>query len=338
MGLVDVDKKIDGLIEELTQPKDVKYCKNCGQEMISKARFCKMCKNDTFFATKAEYDKSLSKKICTDCGEVLDKDDQFCYMCGGETFLSEVEFEKKKKADEEARKAEAKAEAEAKAKAKAEAERIAEIKANFEIEDGELKKYKGSGGNVVIPNSVTSIGEEAFSDCDSLTNIVIPDSVTSIGESAFSICMSLRSVILPDSVTSIGDYAFGGCDSLTSIEVSENNRYYKSIGGNLYSKDGKTLILYAMGKKDTSFTIPSSVTSIGNDAFCDCKGLTSITIPNSVTSIEEYAFYDCTGLIDVYYTGTKEEWAKITIYSSSIYSSHTPLTNANIHYNYVPEE
>ena len=100
-------------------------------------------------------------------------------------------------------------------------------------------------------------------------------------------------------VTSIGWGAFSGCSSLTGISVSENNSSYKSINGNLYSKGGKTLVQYAIGKTDSSFTIPNSVTSIGDWAFNGCSGLMSVTIGNSVTSIGDNAFRGCTGLTSV---------------------------------------
>ena len=86
---------------------------------------------------------------------------------------------------------------------------------DFKIEDGVLTKYTGAGGDVTIPNSVTSIGTYAFYDCSSLTSVTIPNSVTSIGEYAFCGCSSLTSVTIPNSVTSIGDSAFYGCSDLT---------------------------------------------------------------------------------------------------------------------------
>ena len=182
-------------------------------------------------------------------------------------------------------------------------------------------------------DKVMGIGEWAFSDCNSLTSAVIPDSVTSIGEYAFYSCNNLSSVVIGDSVTSIGDYAFWGCDGLTDITVSSKNAAYQSIDGNLYTKDGKTLVQYAIGKTDTSFTIPNSVTSIGDEAFSGCESLTSITIPDSVTSIDAWAFYACYSLTDIYYTGSEEEWAVILIdFGNNCFA------NATIHFNYTGEE
>ena len=153
--------------------------------------------------------------------------------------------------------------------------------------------------SITIPNSVTSIGYHAFAYCGNLTNVIIGNSVTSIDFYAFAHCDSLTNITIPDNVTSIDGSAFEGCDSLTNIMVSENNIAYRSIEGNLYSKDGKTLIQYALGKKAAAFTIPDGVTSIGNGAFFWCDSLTSVTIPNSVTSIGAHAFNSCINLTSV---------------------------------------
>jgi hypothetical protein len=119
------------------------------------------------------------------------------------------------------------------------------------LESTNIKKF-------AIPDSVTSIGDQAFYNCSSLTSINIPDSVTSIGEMAFAVCSSLTSITIPDSVTRIGNYAFYGCSSLTSI----------TIGG--------------------------SVTSIGNSAFYYCSSLTSITFNGTIAawnSIEKGGYW-----------------------------------------------
>ena len=175
--------------------------------------------------------------------------------------------------------------------------------------------------SVTIPNSVTSIGDGAFYDCTSLTSVTIGKEVTSIGIRAFDGCTSLTSITILGNVTSIWERAFDGCTSLTSvtigngvtsidsticniatltnITVGENNPNYKSIDGNLYSKDGSELIRYASGKSATSFAIPDGVTSIGAYAFDDCTSLTSITIPTSLTSIDGSMFEDCTSLANI---------------------------------------
>ena len=108
---------------------------------------------------------------------------------------------------------------------------------------------------IIIDDGVTTIGEDAFSECSELASVTIPNSVTTIGEDAFSKCSELTSVTIPNSVTKIGDRAFNGCSELTSV------------------------------------TIPNSVTEIGHRAFSHCRALTSVTIPNSVTEIGEGAFF-----------------------------------------------
>ena len=153
--------------------------------------------------------------------------------------------------------------------------------------------------SITIPNSVTSIGERAFAYCESLTSVTIPNSMTSIGDYAFCVCTSLKSIDIPDSVTNIGYSVFRFCMSLTSINVDTDNQNYKSIDGNLYSKDGKTLVHYAIGKKDTAFDIPEPVTDISSYAFYGCLSLTSITIPDSMISIGDSAFSGCMSLTSI---------------------------------------
>ena len=153
--------------------------------------------------------------------------------------------------------------------------------------------------SIEIPDNVISLGDYVLSGCSSLTSITIPAKVTSIGASAFNNCSGLTSIAIPNSVTKIGAGAFVGCANLNSISVDSGNSSYKDINGNLYTDDGTTLMQYAMGKADTSFTIPNGVTSIGDSALRTCKNLTSVAIPDSVTSIGIYAFAGCSSLASI---------------------------------------
>ena len=157
---------------------------------------------------------------------------------------------------------------------------------DFVIENGVLKKYQGQGGDVVIPEGVTSIGDSAFAGCSSLTSIVIPEGVTYIGREAFRYCSSLTSVVIQEGVTSIGDSTFSNCESLTSVVIPES---VKSIGAWAFQYCSSL----------TSVVIPKSVTSIGDGAFRGCINLTSVVIPESVTSIGDWAFVYCSSLASV---------------------------------------
>ena len=132
-----------------------------------------------------------------------------------------------------------------------------------------------------------------------VTELVIPNGVTTIDELAFANCWALKSVVIPDSVVSISDKALQYCWNLTNISVAEENAFYQAIDGNLYTKDGVTLVQYAIGKKATEFVIPNGVISIGDVAFYQCSNLASVVIPDSVTSIGDRTFYNCSKLTSV---------------------------------------
>jgi len=183
--------------------------------------------------------------------------------------------------------------------------------------DGELIE------NLIIPASVTSIGDYAFSDCSSLKSVTIPESVTNVGKSAFSCCRGLKEVIIhdlaawcsirfwdyssnplsnggklyldgelienlviPASVPSIVDYSFSACSSLTSVTIPSS---VTSIGSNAFYQCSNL----------ASVTIPVSITSIDESAFDGCSSLTSVEIPSSVTSIGDNAFSHCDALTSV---------------------------------------
>ena len=154
---------------------------------------------------------------------------------------------------------------------------------------------EGKAGSYMIPKSVTSIGDYAFSYCSSLSFVTIGTNVASIGTLAFWFCSSLTSVTIGTNVTSIGAYAFCGCTSLTALTVDPLNSIYSSVDGVLFNKSQTRLIEFPGGKSGI-YTIPDSVTYIGAMAFRYCTSLTSLTIPNSVTNIGLGAFWSSTSL------------------------------------------
>ncbi|MGJ8641871.1 MAG: leucine-rich repeat protein [Luteolibacter sp.] len=159
---------------------------------------------------------------------------------------------------------------------------------------------ENSTGAVNIPSTINgkpviSIGSSAFRDCSGLTSVTIPSSVTRIDFFAFYRCSGLVSVTIPSSVTNISSYAFSNCDGLTSFDIGAANINYSSRAGVLFNKSQTLLIQYPAGLSG-DYTVPSSVTSIGERAFYGCDGLTSVTIPTSVSSIGELAFSSCDGL------------------------------------------
>ncbi|MBP5420404.1 MAG: leucine-rich repeat domain-containing protein [Bacteroidales bacterium] len=159
--------------------------------------------------------------------------------------------------------------------------------------------------NTIFPESVTSIGDAAFSYCRKLTSIVIPKEITSIGNEAFRSSSSLTNIVISESVTSIGDYVFYDCSSLISIAIPKG---ITSIGTSMFRGCSSL----------TSIVIPDDVTSIGGYAFRDCSSLTSINIPESVTSIGSSTFYGCSSLSSVYsYATTPAEIGNYVFYGAN---------------------
>ena len=168
--------------------------------------------------------------------------------------------------------------------------------------------------SIVLPNSVTSIGNCAFSWYKNLESITIPNSVTTIGRAAFSGCRALTSIEIPNSVTSIGNSAFRKCERLERITIPNS---VINIGDLAFSE------CCAL----TRIEIPNGVTTIGKCVFSGCANLCNIEIPNSVTSIGEGIFFDCNRLENIYYGGTTDEWRK-----TSGISLNDELENAKVYF------
>lgn len=205
---------------------------------------------------------------------------------------------------------------------------------DFRIENGVLVNYLGSGGDVVIPDNVTSIPNMAFFNNSSITSVTIPDSVTAIGYRAFGYCINLKSVIIPNSVTTISEDAFYSCNKLTSVTIpdgvtaiescafyecsslisvtipdSVTEIEYSAFSGTPFLDQKRTErndhlviineILIDGEKAQGEITIPDGVTDIGDYAFNRCSSLTGVVIPDSVTNIGDYAFSGCSSLSNV---------------------------------------
>lgn len=213
---------------------------------------------------------------------------------------------------------------------------------DFEIKNGTLLRYKGEGGEVVVPDHVTIIGEKAFYLCSGLKSVILPDSVTEIRESAFA-RSSLESISIPNSVTAIGAWAFAYTDLASivlppSLDTVENNTFYCAdklqritipetvtrIGAwafncceslqNITLPRGITRIFastFAGCAALTSFTLPDGVTEISTDAFYRCRALQSVSIPDSVKRIADNAFNGCDSLTKVYISENAPSYAKL---------------------------
>jgi hypothetical protein len=139
------------------------------------------------------------------------------------------------------------------------------------------------------------VGYAAFAYCDNLASVEMAYGVTQIDGYAFVNCPNLTSFAIPASLTSIGDGAFSGCTNFEEIVLGENSNDFVVESGVLFNKDMTKIIQFPSGKVG-AYTVPSSVTDIGEGAFSHSKGLTSVIMPLSVASIGDSAFYSCTSL------------------------------------------
>jgi hypothetical protein len=153
----------------------------------------------------------------------------------------------------------------------------------------------GLSGSYAIPGNVTSVADNAFAACYSLSGVTIPPGVTNLGATSFGYCFSLTNITIPSGVTSIGPDTFINCSNLVAINVAATNPAFASVAGVLFDKSQTTLLEFptALGG---SYIIPNGCVTIGTDAFILCDTLTNITMSANVTTLDDGAFADCAGL------------------------------------------
>ena len=199
------------------------------------------------------------------------------------------------------------------------AEAVAVTRGDFVIDGLTLVKYTGHEANLTVPDTIETIGKEAFAgnvslrsvtlldpcrtvdyaafeNCSNLQVVNLPRSVRTIGSSAFSGCTSLYSINIPDKVDDIGSGSFAACPSLSSIDVSPVNPNFLCSDGVLYTGDGKEIVQYLAGRASSTYAMPLSIEKIREYAFWGAENLTGVAISSNVHEIEEYSFANCPAL------------------------------------------
>lgn len=215
---------------------------------------------------------------------------------------------------------------------------------NFNYEEYDdyvsIIKYTGSENKVTIPKQinnkpVTEIGEFCMYYNSKVEEIIIPNSVKTIGKLAFSECSNLKSINIPSSVSNLSSDAFSKCENLTSLSVSSSNPYYTSSNQIIYNKLKTKLVLCAGGKTG-KITIPSTITSIEPSAFSYCTKITSIILPSNLKTINEYAFSDCSSLTSITIPKSVTTIKQSAFVSCGLTSITIPATTINMENNIFP--
>ncbi len=152
---------------------------------------------------------------------------------------------------------------------------------------------------LVLPNSITKIENQAFAGCRALKELMLSENITHIGTEAFAQCTSLETFLLPEALELLGNHALMGCSALTKIICPDRNQNFSCEDGVLFDKKQTILVQYPAGRESSVYTVPETVTSVGNGAFAYATTLTDILLPETLSSIGEYAFFNCDQLKEI---------------------------------------
>ncbi len=173
------------------------------------------------------------------------------------------------------------------------------------IKDGTFM-FCSALSSVKFGKNTSSIGAMAFSGCSALKKITLGDKIKTIGEDTFSSCLGLTSVSFGKNVKTLKGNPFSGCESLKSFTVDANNKYFSADGyGVLFNKKMTKLVAYPVGRKESTYSVPKSATSIGAYAFRGAEKLKNVSLSEKTKTIGDYAFADCIKLKSVNLIGVK---------------------------------
>ena len=265
-----------------------KYCTQCGALNAPTSRFCFECGNNKF--------EKNNEKFCTDCKAKNLLSYRFCLSCGGKSFVfSEDSIAENVSAGILSRAAQSTT-----VKPESKATATESYLPDFEILNGKLVAYRGNGGEVIIPENVTSIGDRAFQHCKGITSVTIGDRVTSIGNNAFRECPDLKSLKIGKAVTYIAPYAFYGCIELAEIYLGALEMRDFDSESNVFAFSGRNTagINITVGRNVTvipsclfysniklsrvEFEKGSLCRKIGYAAFRSCEKSSKIIIPAAI--------------------------------------------------------
>ena len=179
--------------------------------------------------------------------------------------------------------------------------------------------------SAVLPEGFTSLGNGSFSFSKYLNKINFPQTLEYIGDEAFMGCPALEIEKIPKSVSYIGSNAFAECSLIKNFEVDEENPYYTTIDGVIFTKDKTELVMYPAGRSDESYSVPDGTVKIAPKAFSYNSNLTEVILPDTVSEIGNYAFYFCEELENVSFGSGLKTIGSYAFYGSGIRSVYLPF-------------